>query len=622
MDRLAGTNGRRGRLAASLFAVICVAAQFAASGATYHASTTEELVALLKQHNGTSSAVIELDAKDYYLRDDLTWYTNKDMWVSHLCAEKLRIRGTGSTNTATRLIGTGNFRVIMLLTGATIENLTVTNGYAKTVSGYSNSNRGGGVYAGYVTNCLVIGNLADAYGGGGAGATRFYNSQIVNNRAKKSGGGFHGSYAYGSLIEGNVAVENGGGAFLNTGHQVVDCDVLRNSAGGSGGGIQNVGSVIGSRIGFNTANGGGGGLYGLTMVSNCVVYCNQISNAATTTSVYGGGIYGKSGGLLPVYDTEVYGNAALNFYEGETRKSSGGGGGVSCVAAYNCFVHDNYGDTCGGVHASTAYGCTVANNMSLGSGPNALASNLIGCDVSGTSIYGGTALNTKIHGIGHTFTPENPYYSEPFKSDRLWSGCQNATNCLITENYLPSNSMIQCLLNKDVVPSSLVNCTIASNICKYVFANSTNEQKRMTVVNTVFSENYAYAGSKFVSRDLSFGDYVTTAAFRMSRCAYGTTTVDNLADFVDDTIYRIGDSSSVGTYIGDRAGFCWAAKDPEHPFALRHSSCLRGLGAVQDWMEDATDRRGEGFARLRDGKVDLGCYQCWLNPLGMVFTVQ
>ena len=45
-------------------------------------------------------------------------------------------------------------------------------------------------------------------------------------------------------------------------------------------------------------------------------------------------------------------------------------------------------------------------------------------------------------------------------------------------------------------------------------------------------------------------------------------------------------------------------------------------GETADWMSTATDIRGDGFPRLRDGKVDIGCYQCWLNPVGAIITVR
>jgi hypothetical protein len=43
------------------------------------------------------------------------------------------------------------------------------------------------------------------------------------------------------------------------------------------------------------------------------------------------------------------------------------------------------------------------------------------------------------------------------------------------------------------------------------------------------------------------------------------------------------------------------------------TSPLRGWGLTLDWMtEDATDIAGN--PRVREGKVDIGAYQCWLKP--------
>ena len=64
-----------------------------------------------------------------------------------------------------------------------------------------------------------------------------------------------------------------------------------------------------------------------------------------------------------------------------------------------------------------------------------------------------------------------------------------------------------------------------------------------------------------------------------------------------------------------------ATKCPGEPYwALLYSSPLRGKGTAADWMADATDLAGR--PRLRDGKVDIGCYQCWLNLLGVKIIVR
>ena len=58
-------------------------------------------------------------------------------------------------------------------------------------------------------------------------------------------------------------------------------------------------------------------------------------------------------------------------------------------------------------------------------------------------------------------------------------------------------------------------------------------------------------------------------------------------------------------------------------YALRYSSPARGKGLVQDWMTDALDiRQDPACPRLRDGKVDIGCYQCWLDPVGLWFSIR
>jgi hypothetical protein len=31
---------------------------------------------------------------------------------------------------------------------------------------------------------------------------------------------------------------------------------------------------------------------------------------------------------------------------------------------------------------------------------------------------------------------------------------------------------------------------------------------------------------------------------------------------------------------------------------------------------------GGKYLRIRDGKVDIGCYQCWLDPAGMKIVIK
>ena len=62
------------------------------------------------------------------------------------------------------------------------------------------------------------------------------------------------------------------------------------------------------------------------------------------------------------------------------------------------------------------------------------------------------------------------------------------------------------------------------------------------------------------------------------------------------------------------------ADDPAHPYALKRRSNYVGQGKVETWMAKATDLAGN--PRLRDGKVDIGCYQNWDPVPGMLLILR
>ena len=68
--------------------------------------------------------------------------------------------------------------------------------------------------------------------------------------------------------------------------------------------------------------------------------------------------------------------------------------------------------------------------------------------------------------------------------------------------------------------------------------------------------------------------------------------------------------SETDTVTGDDPKFI--ADGSRDSYALGSRSPARAKGLVQDWMANATDIRGDGYPRLRDGIVDIGCYQFWL----------
>ena len=56
-----------------------------------------------------------------------------------------------------------------------------------------------------------------------------------------------------------------------------------------------------------------------------------------------------------------------------------------------------------------------------------------------------------------------------------------------------------------------------------------------------------------------------------------------------------------------------------HKYALRPESPAIGMGDAS--MFTAADLDYAGKLRLRDGRLDPGCFECWLNVLGTTVII-
>ena len=411
------------------------------------------------------------------------------------------------------------------------------------------------------SNCWFEANSAGAQGGAAASwnadGMKFVDCTISNNTAIKSGGG-----TYKATI---VKVMND------------DCKVVDNSSAEHGGGVSH--SVVsgGVEILSNHAVSAGGGAY--------------------SSSINGGRIAGNYAG------------------------TNGGGACASQLSGVD--VSDNYAlQHGGGIEGGNAEKCTVGDNFCGGSGPNAAFAALKHCDISGTPCFQISALGCIFHGIGKSVAlVGNKYAEAELTPVHVLSDFVNCTNCLFSNNKSTKwDGSIFGGNSGAVRKSSLVNCTIVSNSFAYAFKYFQSPSYPLSIVNCAFYGNTTEDG--VTGRDISMlgTKEIDPQSIRFSNCAYGTSNVANLNDFVDERMYRFGedDFASTPKFVGD--------KDADNPYALKRSSPLCGRGKVFDWMAGATDIRGEGFARLRDGKdgkeVDIGCYQCWLMPVGIRICIK
>ena len=184
------------------------------------------------------------------------------------------------------------------------------------------------------------------------------------------------------------------------------------------------------------------------------------------------------------------------------------------------------------------------------------------------------------------------------------------TNCLIE-----SGSNFYWFYNPGATGPSLVNCTVVSN--RYLgFKVGKEALQGAEIVNCFFYGN-SFADNKLYDINSSAPEVVRE--FR--NCLFKVQ--DGNSDYAPGS-----GNYDYYSVVDFKPGFVGAAKDPENPYAItrkspafHENSAKYGVaGDAAIWSATDTDFRGDGFLRLRDGKVDIGCYQCWLNPNGMVFS--
>lgn len=174
-------------------------------------------------------------------------------------------------------------RGVYVCSGAVVRGFTVTQGYAEGCDG-------GGAWCdphGVLSNCWVLGNLADG-----------------------CGGGVYGGFMTHGLIQSNTAYGGGGGSCGGT---LLSCDVLGNQ-GADGGGMRD-GSAVNSVLSGNVSAGDGGGAHG-----SVLTHCTVVDNFSLD---WGGGVYGGQN-----LNSVIYGNSGGASYSNWTFSSF-----TNCCAA-------------------------------------------------------------------------------------------------------------------------------------------------------------------------------------------------------------------------------------------------------------------------------------------------
>jgi hypothetical protein len=235
---------------------------------------------------------------------------------------------------------------VLYITGdisPTIDGLNITGGDATGLGGaFFDEDSGGGIYISeapaIIENCVVFGN--SAHDGGGIhvyqSAAIVQGSIISDNVAVNTGGGLllqysnariyansffsntaaqgGASYLYwdGSMLENNTianngtAYMNGGGLYLQGGHNTLFNNVIEYNNANDGGGLFIVNAtakIYSNKILSNFTSGQGGGIW--IMAGTPVFFNNVIANNSVSDDYSGNALYVKSGSPNMVHNTII-----------------------------------------------------------------------------------------------------------------------------------------------------------------------------------------------------------------------------------------------------------------------------------------------------------------------------
>ena len=578
------------------------------------------------------------------------------------------IGATGNPEDVVLTAKNSDYRIICLHTpDVALRNVTVSGGNAASshINTY-NYRRGGGVVLAHdsavVSNCVFYGNKASLAGGAVSGAnglfgkvydsvfygnncniagmaacqTRLYNCTFTNNvsegeSAKNYGASVttlchvYDSYFANNRGNGTGGVDGGSATrctFVNNRSENL---VQNNDASKAGGGGARDAALTNCMFYGNSAYDNGGAVYKGVAVG-CTVVSNIVRRALTDMYAYGGGICSATmvENCTVVSNYSGYGGGVCNctFINGTeisyNRAQRGGGASncalSDCMIAHNVATQYDYNETGGGgggLYQGSATNCIFRDNYASATAGSIYLKN---CDIADSRIDANTVDSCVLHEISNiqtSFAIGNVAYPDGLAITNMYmigNSVKLMRNTLVTNctwRSTPSTENCAMLYTASTGSASVENCTFVDNWIYYLVRTPGVSNKfYISFVNCVFEGNRYLEN---VSCDVSGYDanYMT-----LTNCVYGVMSRRTVqAEGVEDS----------GCFQVMRAD-CKFVGEGEHPYSLKRKSPLRGRGLVLDWMADGTDIAGN--PRLRDGVVDVGCYQCWLPQLGMILFVQ
>ena len=481
------------------------------------------------------------------------------------------------------------------------------------------ANYGGAVWGGKkIVDCLFTGCVSKAHGGALYAVDGISGCKFESNRSGGSGGAVYGAaLADGSIFLDNVSGEDGGAVYVEN-STVSNCEFKSNISlrhgGALRGGWEKSVSILDCVFDANVVSNGAGGAVYLEMstggiVRGCTFSKNMtVSNDVANTKWQGGAI--SSGAD---YDNSAY--PAIDVRDCTFTGNFGGnaGGAVANGNCSNCVFVSNRALRLGaGICRGSAMDCTFINNIRDDprgidtyhhieyGGNDAYGSRLLRCDMDGGCYSECSLEECRIHDVTNSRT-----------AGVFW-GRNWATNCLITSASATglSHGMFYRYHDNPAETSIVVNCTFVDNELADVGMYSANGGLR---TNNYLFMNSIFYGNTFNGDAADLRGSGVDAGPVYSNCLFGASSYSSMVGWKD----------AGGNMMGVNPKFVGEEKAEllnVDPYSLRWASPVIGKGDARCFSGDSVDLAGN--SRLRDGILDLGCFQCYMPLVGTVILVR
>ena len=418
---------------------------------------------------------------------------------------------------------------------------------------------------------------------------------------------------YSPTIKGCTFRRNGGLCAGNP--MLVDGCLFEDTSGDSPINVENLSGGFESRIVNSTFRrnnakpyGNGGAIHcslrydaptylGTCFVSNCVFECNAATNMGSGA---GGAIY-NGGSKAP--EQWKFPTATMP---------------CDYMAVYDCTFKSNIATACGGVYGVTAVRCRFEGNRkqppnSAYVGVDAWKCRLVDCNLDGGMITDCILDRCRISSVANV---DNIFQNYIRATNTVVEACSSFGLYGVTSSF-SKQSYDDLYYTNRVMDAEFVNCTFVTNFTYTLKIPST----AIHATNGVLFANCLFYGNNNNYYDTDLDAYKDGNSYTCywDRVSF-TRSCYKKVDARGIPQYAINPPPPEDFFLCVDPKF---VKDsiPGIPYwSLMHNSPLCGMGDTLGFTDSDLDLAGK--LRLRDGKIDIGCYQCWLSPPGFMMIVR